>query len=80
MILEPEKLVLIVIGLVVSIITYFIKKESNKLQKLGDDVRKLQNELTKNTCKDQERWYWINKRMEDRRDDCKKLYDLVNKR
>ena len=76
---DPDKLVMVVIGLIVSMIAYFIKKESNKLTKLGDDVRKLQTDLVKNTCKDEERWYWINKHLEDRREDCRKLYDLVGK-
>lgn len=76
---DPDKLVMLVIGLIVSIITYFIKKESNKLTKLGEDVRKLQTDMVKNTCKDEERWYWINKNLEDRREDCRKLYDLVGK-
>ena len=52
---DPDKLVMLVIGLIVSIIAYFIKKESNKLTRLGEDVRKLQNGLTKNECKDSER-------------------------
>jgi hypothetical protein len=76
---DPDKLVMMVIGLTVSIIAYFIKKESNKLSRLGDDVRELQTGLTKNECKDSERWYWINKNMEDRRNDCIKLYDTVSK-
>ena len=80
MTLDPDKLVLIVIGLIVSMITYFIKKESKKLQDLGDELRSIQNELTKNTCTDQERWYWVQKHLEDRREDCRKLYDMVNKR
>ena len=55
--IDPDKLVMVVIGLIVSMIAYFIKKESNKLTKLGDNVRKLQIDLTKNECKDSERWY-----------------------
>ena len=77
--LDPDKLFLILIGMVVSIITYFIKKESKKLQDLGEDVRELEKDLTKNNCKDSERWYWIQKNLEDRREDCRKLYDLVSK-
>ncbi len=77
--IDPDKLVMLVIGLIVSIIAYFIKKESNKLTKLGDNVRKLQIDLTRNECKDSERWYWINKNLEDRREDCRKLYDLLGK-
>jgi len=76
---DPDKLVMLVIGLVVSIIAYFIKKESNKLTRLGEDVRKLQNGLTKNECKDSERWFWIQKMLEDRRNDCIKLYDAISK-
>ena len=49
---DPDKLVMMVIGLTVSIIAYFIKKESNKLSRLGEDVRELQTGLTKNECKD----------------------------
>jgi len=77
--IDPDKLVMVVIGLIVSMIAYFIKKESNKLTKLGENVRKLQIDLTKNECKDSERWYWINKNLEDRREDCRKLYDLLGK-
>ena len=51
---DPDKLVMLVIGLIVSMIAYFIKKESNKLTKLGEAVRKLQIDLTKNECKDSE--------------------------
>lgn len=76
---DPDKLVMLVIGLIVSIIAYFIKKESNKLTRLGEDVRKLQNGLTKNECKDSERWFWIQKNLEDRRGDCIKLYDTISK-
>jgi hypothetical protein len=77
--INPEKLVLIVIGLIVSIITYFIKRESAKLDRLGQDVRKIDKELTNNSCQDKERWYWINKNLEDRREDVRKLYDLISK-
>ena len=77
--IDPDKLVMVVIGLIVSMITYFIKKESSKLTRLGDDVRKLQTDMVKNTCKDDERRYWINKHLEDRREDCRKLYDLIGK-
>ena len=78
--INPEKLVMIVIGLIVSMITYFIRKESKKLSDLNKDVRRLENELTRNTCKDQERWYWISKHLENRREDCRKLFDVVNKK
>lgn len=77
--IDPDKLVMVVIGLIVSMIAYFIKKESSKLTKLGDDVRQLKIDLTKNECKDSERWYWISKHLEDRREDCRKLYDLIGK-
>lgn len=77
--IDPDKLVMVVIGLIVSMIAYFIKKESSKLTRLGDDVRQLKIDLTKNECKDSERWYWINKHLEDRREDCRKLYDLIGK-
>lgn len=80
MLIDPDKLFLIIIGLIISIISYYIKRESSKLQELGKELRSLQNELTKNTCKDTERWYWISKHLEDRREDCRKLYDLVNKK
>lgn len=76
--IDPDKLVMVVIGLIISIIAYFIKKESNKLTKLGDDVRKLQTDIVRNTTKDEERWYWIRKNLEDRRDDCKKLFEMLN--
>lgn len=77
--INPEKLILVVIGLIVSMITYFIRKESKKLQDLGDDVRRLEKELVRNTCKDAERWYWINKNLDNRKQDCKELLTEVHK-
>jgi len=49
-----------------------------RLRDLEDRVHRLENDLTKNSCQDRERWYWISKNLEDRRQDVQKLFDLIN--
>ena len=78
MIIDTNSLMLIGIGVVVSIISYFLKNKMRRLRDLEERVHRLENDLTKNSCQDRERWYWISKNLEDRRQDVQKLFDLIN--
>tara|TARA_B110001454_G_scaffold177903_1_gene170532 strand:+ start:1025 stop:1261 length:237 start_codon:yes stop_codon:yes gene_type:complete len=77
--MEYNEYILVGIGTAISVIGYFLKKESKQLQELKEEVGILQITLAKNGVRDSERWTSIDKRLEDRRTDVRKLYDLVQK-
>ena len=72
--------VLIGIGTAISVIGYFLKRENRKLDALEKKVGDINVTLAKNDVRDKERWEQTNKRLEDRRVDVRKLYDLVQKK
>jgi hypothetical protein len=77
--MEYNEYILVGIGTAISVIGYFLKKESKQLQELKEEVSFLQITLAKNGVRDSERWRSTDKRLEDRRADIRKLYDLVQK-
>jgi|TARA_R110000823_G_scaffold23696_5_gene70453 hypothetical protein len=77
--MEYNEYILVGIGTAISVIGYFLKKESKQLQELKEEISGLQITLAKNGVRDSERWTSTNKRLEDRRVDVRKLYDLVQK-
>ncbi len=72
--------VLIGIGTAISVIGYFLKRENRKLDALEKKVSDINVTLEKNEVRDKERWEQTSKRLEDRRTDVRKLYDLVQKK
>lgn len=72
--------VLIGIGSAISVIGYFLKRENRKLDALEKKVGDINVTLEKNEVRDKERWEQTSKRLEDRRTDVRKLYDLVQKK
>ena len=77
--MEYNEYILVGIGTTLSIIGYFLKKESQQIAELEKVISGLQITLAKNGVRDSERWASTNKRLEDRRLDVRKLYDLVQK-
>ena len=68
---------LIGIGTAVSIIGYFLKRENRRLTEMEVLINQINVTLAKNEVRDRERWLSTDKRLEDRRNDIRKLYDLV---
>ena len=68
-----------VIGAMVSVIAFYLKKESLKVEKLQSDMRKMEIDLAKNDARDSERWIQIQKLLEDRRLDVVKIFDKIEK-
>ena len=68
-----------VIGAMVSVIAFYLKKESLKVEKLQSDMRKMEIDLAKNGARDSERWIQIQKLLEDRRLDVVKIFDKIEK-
>lgn len=73
-----QDLVFVVTGVTISIIGYFLKQKSARVKEMEDKLAIVEKELTKNTTRDNERWYWVNKTLEDRRLDIIKIYEKLN--
>jgi hypothetical protein len=75
--MELSEYILIGVGTCLSILGFFLKKESRRLSGVAEKVDEMNITLAKNEVRDIERWRSIDKRLEDRRADVRKLYDLV---
>jgi hypothetical protein len=77
--MEVEKIVLVALGMMVSIVAFFLKKESVKVDRLSKRIQQIDIELAKNSVKDSERWNQTQKLLEDRRTDVIKIFEKLNK-
>ena len=77
--MEYNEYILIGIGTAISVIGYFLKRENKRLEEMEDLINSINLNLAKNEVRDAERWKSVDKRLEDRRLDVRKLYDLVQK-
>ena len=79
--MEGQDYLIAAIGAVISILGWFVRREvlrvEHKLQLLKEQVKELQIEWQINDTRDRERWRWIDKNMEDRRQDIRKLFDSI---
>ena len=72
-----NEFILIGIGTAISVIGYFLKRENKRLEEMDDLINKINVTLAKNEVRDTEINKSVEKRLEDRRNDIRKLYDLV---
>ena len=77
--MEYNEFILIGIGTAISVLGYFLKRENKRLEAIELLVHQINVTLAKNEVRDSERNGSIEKRLEDRRVDVRKLYDLVQK-
>jgi hypothetical protein len=77
--MEVEKIILIALGTMVSVVAFFLKKENARVEKLSEKVRNLEISLAKNEARDSERWNQSSKLLEDRRSDIIKIFEKLNK-
>lgn len=75
--MEYSDIIIAAIGIGISVITFFLKKESRRVDRMEEKMLSIQQNLTRNNCRDDERWRWLDKNMDDRRADIRKLYDFV---
>ena len=75
--MEFHSYIFLGVGVAISVLGFFLKKESKKQAELEDRVKDLEVSWAKNEARDQERYNQHEKLLEDRRDDCRKLYDLI---
>ena len=77
--MEIKEIIMAVIGAMVSIVAFYLKKESSKIERLGNDLREMQIDLAKNNARDSERRNQTKKLLEDRRLDAVTIYEKLNK-
>tara|TARA_R110002167_G_scaffold45427_1_gene136489 strand:- start:652 stop:909 length:258 start_codon:yes stop_codon:yes gene_type:complete len=77
-----REVIMIAVGLAIAAIGWFIKREivrvETKIIDLKEKMREMELAQLANDTRDRERWRWIDKNMEDRRQDIRKLYDISN--
>lgn len=79
MYMEIKEIIMMAIGAMVSIIAFYLKRESIKIEKLSTKLREIEVSLAKNGARDAERWDQTSKLLEDRRQDIHKIYEKLNK-
>ena len=77
--MEIKEIIMMGIGAMVSVIAFYLKKESLKIEKLSNKLREIEINLAKNCARDTERWVQTKKLLEDRREDTIKIYEKLNK-
>ena len=66
------------VGVAISVLGFFLKKEARKTEEMTQRVGTLEIMLAKNEVRDCERWKVAHKLMEDRRNDVIKIYDKLD--
>lgn len=77
--MEIEKIVLIGLGMMVSMVAFFLKKESMKIDRLSKRIQQMEIDLARNSARDAERWTQTTKLLEDRRTDVIKIFEKLDK-
>jgi hypothetical protein len=77
--MEISEIIIVGIGTLVSIIAFYLKKESLKIEKISSKLREIEISLAKNGARDCERWDQTQRLLEDRRQDVVKLYEKTEK-
>ena len=75
--MEVNEYVFIGIGACFSIIGYFLKRENKRLEGMEKLINEINVTLAKNEVRDSERYTSIEKRLEDRLMDIRKIYDII---
>lgn len=79
--MDTSEIIMIAGGVLFSMVTWFAKREitrmDTRIHELREQIRDLELDSQTNDTRDAERWHWIDKTMEDRRNDIRKLFDMV---
>lgn len=76
--MEVEKIILIGLGTILSMIAFFLKKESMKIERLMKRLREIEIDLAQNDARDAERWRETQKSLQEKREDINKIFDKIN--
>jgi hypothetical protein len=76
--MEVEKIILIGLGTILSMVAFFLKKESMKIDRLMKRLREIEIDLAQNDARDAERWRETQKSLQEKREDINKIFDKIN--
>ena len=76
----PSDYIFLGVGVALSILGFFLKKEARKTQQMDETLQGLSLKIAQNDVRDCERWSVAMKLLEDRREDVKNLYAKLEKR
>ena len=77
--MEMQETLMIGVGILVSVIAFYLKRESLKIERLGSKIRRMEVDLAKNGARDAERWEQTQRLLEDRRTDVVRLFEKMEK-
>lgn len=80
MTMSITEVVFVALGIMLSVVAFFLKRESTKIDRLQKRVVDMEIELAKNSARDAERWSQTTKLLEDRRVDVHQIFDQINKK
>ena len=72
--MEFDGYIFLGVGVAISVLGFFLKKESKKTDEIASRTTRVEMLVAKNDVRDAERWKVANTLMEDRREDVKALY------
>ena len=78
--MEWHSYIFLGVGVAISVLGFFLKKESQKQCEIDRRVKELEITMVKNSALDGERWIQTGKLLEDRRADIIKIYDTIQKK
>lgn len=78
--ISVTEIIFVTLGVMVSVVAFFLKKESMKVDRLQKRLTEIEIELAKNSARDAERWNQTSKLLEDRRVDIHQIFDQINKK
>ena len=78
--LSMTEIVFVALGIMVSVVAFFLKRESMKVDRIQKRLTDMEIELAKNSARDTERWNQTSKLLEDRRIDIHQIFDQINKK
>ncbi len=78
--MEFHSYIFLGVGVAISVLGFFLKKEARKSAENDLRIAKLEREVATNEALDSERWATCNKLLEDRRDDVKTIFARLDGR
>lgn len=78
--ISVTEIVFVTLGIMLSVVAFFLKRESMKVDRLQKRIIDIEIELARNSARDSERWRQTTKLLEDRRIDIHQIFDQINKK
>ena len=78
--ISVTEIVFVTLGIMLSVVAFFLKRESMKVDRIQKRLNAIEIELAKNSAVDAERWSQTTKLLEDRRIDIHQIFDQINKK